>query len=649
MGCRLLILVALVTVNAAALAATAPVFTAKPTQVFDAPANVASFGATVAAAGDINGDGYDDILISAPNAQGLLGRVYLYLSNNGSYLSQPSWTSEEIDSDLPHQLGRLLAAGHDIDADGYDDFVASASLRGSSEALYVYRGGPAGPVDQPLNRLSGLGLAAGVTSLTLCRDINGDAFADLVVGIALHSSSDNEQGRLNVYYGSPSGFSRNPDWFVVGAKGGARLGTAVACGDLDGDGFDDVLASAPMSGAVAVDPSSARGYAVMFRGSSRGLSASPAWQYQTSERDAAFGQTLVIAGDLNGDGIADVAIGSPRLRSPDQFNLTGRVEIFLGNARGLGIAPSSTLSGSEPDSGYGFAIAAVGDIDRDGFGDLAIGSGQPDTTGVLGSGPAEEGQVVIYRGGGKGTAPDRFITVNGDPGPIGFGFSLAGPLDANGDGLGDLLAGARAEATARGIGRVFLFRAIDLPKPERPRTGSGFFSDELPPVFSFSTSTEGQYALEFSRDSSFRYSRQVPSRGRLTGREYQPTTAEWTALLRYGRPHEELYWRVRGKSSTGTDLLGPSAVLRLRGVIAAELIPRVGTIEATRNVPPRCAGLPTTISDSDWCSRERATRDAVRCCRLALATRCAESRTRSPSKRGHACLPMSSTSAGKCM
>jgi hypothetical protein len=324
----------------------------------------------------------------------------------------------------------------------------------------------------------------------------------------------------------------------------------------------------------------------MFRGSSRGLPATPAWQYQTSERDAAFGQALVIAGDLNGDGLADIAIGSPRLRSPDQFNLTGRVEIFLGSARGLGTAPSSTLSGSEPDSGYGFALAAVGDIDRDGFGDLAIGSGQPDTNGVLGSGPAEEGQVVIYRGGGKGTAPDRFVTVNGDPGPIGFGFSLAGPFDANGDGLGDLLAGARAEATARGIGRVFLFRAIDLPKPERPLTGSGFFSDELPPVFSFSTSTEGQYALEFSRDSSFRYSRQVPSRGRLTAREYQPTNAEWTSLLRYSRPHEELYWRVSGKSSTGVELLGPSVVLRLRGVIAAELLPRVGTIEATRNLPP---------------------------------------------------------------
>ncbi len=574
------------TIGAAALAATMPVFTPKPTQIVDPPPNVASFGATVAGAGDLNGDDVDDILISAPNATGAVGQIYAYLGSGGAYPSQPSWTSSSIDSDLPHRLGRLLAAGHDIDGDGYDDFVASATLRGTSEALYAFRGGPQGPVDEPLSRLAGLTLSSGITSIALCRDIDGDAFADLVVGLALHSSSENEQGRINVYYGSPTGFSRTPDWFVIGAQAGARLGTAVACGDVNGDGFDDVLASAPMSGAIVVDPSVDRGYALMFRGSSRGLSTTPSWEYQTSERDAAFGQTLTIAGDLNGDGLTDLAIGSPRLRSPESFNLAGRVDIFLARAQGLGTAPDVRLFGSESDSGYGLAVAALGDVDRDGFADLAIGSGQPDTNGVLGTGPAEEGQLVVYRGGREGLAADRFVTVKGNAGPTGFGFSLAGPLDANRDGLGDLLVGARAETAARGIGRVYLFRAIDLPRPERPRTGSGFFPDDAAPVFSFSTSTDGRYSLEFSRDDTFRYSRRYPRRDEVTAREYQPTAAEWTTLLRYSRANNELHWRVRGTSSTGSELIGPANVMRLRDVIGPDLLPRVGTIEATRDVPP---------------------------------------------------------------
>src|SRR6266516_2434758 len=138
-------------------------------------------------------------------------------------------------------------------------------------------------------------------------DVNGDGYADVIVGARFYGPDDG--GAAFLFLGSATGPSAAPDWAALGHQTSGELGTSVAtAGDVNGDGYDDVMA-----GASAYDEGIQfdEGGALLFLGSATGPSGRPEWTADGLEEQTYFGTSVASAGDVNGDGYADVLAGAP--------------------------------------------------------------------------------------------------------------------------------------------------------------------------------------------------------------------------------------------------------------------------------------------------------------------------------------------------
>jgi len=138
-------------------------------------------------------------------------------------------------------------------------------------------------------------------------DVNGDGFDDVIVGAYYYDNSHTDEGAAFVYYGSGTGPSPNPDWTAYGNKPGARFGSSVGtAGDVNNDGYDDVIV-----GAYTYDNGEPNeGRAFVYHGSNTGLSATANWTAESDQVNAYFGVSVGTAGDVNNDGFDDVIVGA---------------------------------------------------------------------------------------------------------------------------------------------------------------------------------------------------------------------------------------------------------------------------------------------------------------------------------------------------
>jgi len=339
--------------NASGLSAT-PIFTATGEDVNN------HFGYSVDTAGDVNGDGYDDIIVGAYHYKGFTGRVYVYAGNAKGLSTTPVLT---ITGEGPEiYFGRSLGAAGDVNGDGYDDVIVAAEAYDNwTGRVYVYAGSSSGLGATPIFTASGEGLADSFgRSVGTAGDVNGDGYSDIVVGA--HGYGDFE-GRIYVYTGSADGLGAVPTLTATGEEVNGRFGySAGTAGDVNRDGYDDLIVGADCR-------SNNRGWVYVYAGSINGLSATPIFTATGEGEHNHFGYSVSTAGDTNGDGYDDVIVGAFHYNDS-----TGRVYVYSGNANGLSITPILSATGEGPASSFGRSVGTAGDVNGKGHADLVIGA-----------------------------------------------------------------------------------------------------------------------------------------------------------------------------------------------------------------------------------------------------------------------------------
>lgn len=285
-----------------------------------------TFGTSVASAGDINGDGYSDVVVGAPtytNDQNSEGRAYVYLGSANGLAASPAWSIESNQS--ISNYGFSVASAGDVNGDGATEVIVSAPNgtfgQDDEGRANLYSGSVAGLATTTSwtaesNQVGG-NFGRSVAS---AGDVNGDGFSDVVVGAPKFDAGQTNEGRAYIYLGSATGLVSSASWTVDGEQNGANLGVSVAtAGDVNGDGFADVIVGADGFNAGQVD----EGRVYLHMGSASGPATTPTWFAESDRTAAAFGASVAPAGDVNGDGFADVILGAPLFEKGRAFVYLG--------------------------------------------------------------------------------------------------------------------------------------------------------------------------------------------------------------------------------------------------------------------------------------------------------------------------------------
>ncbi len=372
-------------------------------------------GWSVSGAGDINGDGLDDLIIGAPNAD-----TSGFSNDNGG----ASWVVFGRATAFPAVLnvstlngffgfklagppqqdysGRAVSAAGYLNGDGFDDLLIGAPTSdrnpefNSGVAYLVF--GKAGGFTATLN-LGSLNGTSGVkiigaktydglgSSLAAAGDVNGDGFDDVIIG----APGRNTAGEAYVIFGKPTGWTATLDtgaltsaqgFKIVGAAGDAAGRSVGGAGDLNRDGFDDLIIGGFSSPAYVVF-GKADGFGTSL--SVAALNGANGFALQTREPNG--GQTFVDGiGDIDGDGFDDLVVGAlyTTARLGAAFVVLGKAAPFAANISlfALNGADGFKLPGNEPQDEFGSAVSGAGDVNGDGFADLIVGAPKTDSRGV---------------------------------------------------------------------------------------------------------------------------------------------------------------------------------------------------------------------------------------------------------------------------
>ena len=338
----------------------------------------AQCGQSVASAGDVNGDGFDDVVVGAPyhdNGQANEGRAVVCLGSATGLSAVPSWAAEG--EQVGALFGFSVASAGDVNGDGYGDVVVGAyqydGLATNAGRAFVYHGSPSGlsalpdwtaESDQPFANFGYSVASAG--------DVNGDGFADVIVGAISEAHGEVNEGAAFVFHGSPTGLSPAAGWMAESNQADAYFGQEVAsAGDVNGDGFAEVIVGAPSYDSGEAE----EGRAFVYYGAGGGLSTLPGWTSESNQPGAYFGQFVASVGDVNGDGFADVGVGATFFDNGQADE--GRVFVFHGSPGGMSPTASWTGESNQAGAYYG-RVASAGDVDGDGFADMVIGASQHD-------------------------------------------------------------------------------------------------------------------------------------------------------------------------------------------------------------------------------------------------------------------------------
>ena len=438
-------------------------------------------GISVGTAGDVNGDGYGDVIVGASgydvgDTADLGGAFVWYGSSSGLGAAgtpdNADWLA--LGDQALTNMGNLVGTAGDVDGDGYADVIVAAPGYSGADAdigVFVWEGGlgglgmdgtPANADWSPSGDESGWYRAddAGTAG-----DVDGDGYADVIVGASLFGYGDAENGRAFVYYGSPSGPSASPDWWTAGTQDNEWLGSAVAtAGDVDGDGYADLVVGAP-----GYDHGqSEEGAAFVWLGSALGPNPTAGAAGLSLQSGAGLGEAVATAGDVNGDGYADVIVGAYKYDAGQTDE--GAAFVWHGSEGGLialAIPANADWAayGEQASAFFGTAVGTAGDVNGDGYDDVIAGAGQYD------GGESNEGRVWVYHGSATGLNAAAAWTAESNQANALLGHAVGTAGDVNGDGYGDVIVGApfysRGE-TMEGLALVWYGSDSGLGAPGTP-------------------------------------------------------------------------------------------------------------------------------------------------------------------------------------
>jgi len=465
--------------------------------------------------GDLNKDGLGDLVVASRNAAGNTGRVYVVFGKTtGGEVSLANLTEDEAGFEITGEAagdlaGTAVSAVGDVNGDGTPDILLGApgaAIKGkSSGTSYVVFGKPdSAPVFLESVALGqgGFSIEGEATqhfsgrSVKGAGDVNGDGLADMIIGAYGAEPNGVLSGRAYVVFGRGPGKPTQLTAIGLGTGAGfvmngeAELdfaGSAVAgAGDVNGDGLDDLIVGA--YGSDITGDTSGRAYVVFGKSSATPVELSAIasglggfaidGEFPFDQAGAAVGG----AGDVNGDGLADLVIGAPLADANSDD--TGRSYVVFGKASPAAVQLAEVtlgmggfaIDGQQVRDYSGFAVDAAGDVNGDGLDDVIIGAYGANPSGdasgrsyvVFGR---EETSQLLLNGIANG---DGGFAIDGEEGDDYSGFACGAAGDADGDGFADVIVGAfGSDAKGDGAGRSYVVLGGDYSNVARNVGGQG--------------------------------------------------------------------------------------------------------------------------------------------------------------------------------
>jgi len=371
-------------------------------------------GLSVSSAGDFNSDGFDDLLIGAPLGKTSPGISYIVFGKTSGFSAALELSSLDgsngfrLDPPSTALEGWSVSGAGDVNGDGFDDVIIGAP--------YAPKGDKIGSSYVVFGKASGFGAKFNVSSLDGSNgfrvdglvaesqtgvdvdagDVNGDGFSDLLIGAYKASPNGEYSGSSYVVFGKAFGFGAVVDVSSLDGSNGFRLDGVAAgdqsgysistAGDVNGDGFDDMIVGARFanvngekSGASYVVFGKASGFDATMNLS--GLDGSNGFLLEGGAAGDRSGRSVSTAGDFNGDGFADLIIGS--VSADVNGEDSGASYVVFGKATGFNASldlfnlssnDGFSLAGLAASNALGQSVSSAGDINSDGFDDLIIGA-----------------------------------------------------------------------------------------------------------------------------------------------------------------------------------------------------------------------------------------------------------------------------------
>ncbi len=415
----------------------------------------------VAPMGHFTSNDHDDLLMEVSYDTSTPCSVNWFITPIESYYRTTSWVVYNAKQNIksivythhvcvnpyyPEDFGNnafIKSTVLDSNGDGVKDLALSFA-----GGIQLYTGSESGGVLSILFNSEVAYESQSLSDMVFIGDTNGDGYDD--IGLLFYNASfDNDSfnwvysSQFKIVYGSSAGFSPERARLIK-EKDGANSIAVSFLNDINGDGYSDLR----VDGDV-------------YYGGSSGVSLIKGNVVQAASSIAGYGYAGGAAGDVNGDGYGDVMVSAPAYSNG--HNQEGAVYVYHGSSSGVSNTPSLVLESNMVGAQFGYAVSFVGDVNADGYGDVAVGLPYAKREGST----AEEGQVWILYGSSTGLSASNKKVIKPHIPSLHFGSAVSFAADVNGDGYHDVVVGAFDHDSEK-HGAAFVFTGSPQGVSRRP-------------------------------------------------------------------------------------------------------------------------------------------------------------------------------------